>query len=42
MRDERNALVERFDKDTDLNEKILISGISKICVLGVIKYHQIR
>lgn len=31
-----------FDGDTDLKSKVLIDGIKKISVLGVIKYHQIR
>ena len=35
------ALVKSLEKD-DLSEKILISGIHKICVLGMLKYHQIR
>jgi len=42
MRQERRELVSHFDKDTDLQQTMLISGISKVCVLGVIKYHQIR
>lgn len=50
MREERDKLLEHFDKDKDLREKMLIQGISylsrsfssKVCVLGMIKYHQIR
>lgn len=42
MRQERDDLVEYFEKDTDLSKKVLISGVRKVCVLGVIKYHQIR
>jgi hypothetical protein len=38
MREERMALVKEFEKD-DLQTKMLISGIHKVCVLGVIKYH---
>ena len=38
MRQERNELVEEFSKDS-LSQKMLISGIHKVCVLGVIKYH---
>lgn len=41
MRQERNLLVKEFAKD-DLRSKMLVQGIHKICVLGVIKYHQIR
>ena len=41
MKKDRDKLVEHFDKDKDLKEKILISGVKKICVLGTIKYHQI-
>jgi hypothetical protein len=42
MISERSKLVEHFDKDTELKSKMLISGIQKICVLGTIKYHQIK
>ena len=31
-----------FDDDSDLTKKVLISGIKKISVLGVIKYYQIK
>ena len=39
MREERAELVQKFDKDTDLKQKMLITGVHKISVLGVIKYH---
>ena len=39
MKAERDELVAYFDKDTDLKEKILIEGVQKVCVLGMIKYH---
>ncbi len=42
MKAERDKLIEHFNKDTDLKEKILITGVKKVCVLGMIKYHQIR
>ena len=42
MKSERDKLIEHFDKDRDLKEKIILSGVKKICVLGMIKYHQIR
>ena len=42
MRRERDELVAHFDKDTDLKQKMLITGIHKISVLGVIKYHQLK
>ena len=42
LKQERDDLVAEFDKDTDLKSKILISGVHKVSVLGVIKYHQIR
>ena len=42
MKAERDELVAHFDKDSDLKEKILIEGVQKVCVLGVIKYHQMR
>lgn len=35
-------MVAEFDDDTDLRKKIIVSGIKKISVLGVIKYHQIK
>jgi len=38
MREERMALVKEFEQD-NLKSKMLISGIHKVCVLGVIKYH---
>jgi len=35
--------VEQFEnQDTDLKKKIIVEGIKKISVLGVIKLHQIR
>jgi len=42
MKTERDKLIERFDKDKDLKEKVILTGVKKICVLGMIKYHQIR
>ena len=42
MKAERDELVAEFDRDTDLKEKILIDGVQKVCVLGIIKYHQTR
>lgn len=42
MKAERDKLIEHFNKDTDLREKVLITGVKKVCVLGMIKYHQIR
>ena len=42
MKAERDELVAHFDKETDLSEKILIEGVKKVCVLGMIKYHQMR
>ena len=39
LKQERDDLVAEFDKDTDLKSKILISGVHKVSVLGVIKYH---
>lgn len=42
LKSERDELVAEFDKDTDLKTKILVQGIHKVSVLGVIKYHQIR
>lgn len=41
MRQERNELAKEFAKD-DLSQLMLVQGIQKVCVLGVIKYHQIR
>ena len=42
LKSERDELVAHFDQDTDLQQKILIQGIQKVCVLGVIRHHQIR
>ena len=39
LKAERDDLVAEFDKDTDLKTKIIIDGIHKVSVLGVIKYH---
>ena len=39
LKQERDDLVAEFDKDTDLKSKILIDGVKKVSVLGVIKYH---
>lgn len=39
MKQERDKLIEHFNKDTDLREKILLTGVKKVCVLGMIKYH---
>ena len=42
MRQERADLVKAFSGDSDLRSKTLVQGIAKVCVLGMIKYHQIR
>jgi len=42
MKAEREELIAHFDKDTDLKQKVLIKGVQKISVLGVIKYHQLK
>lgn len=39
LKAERDELVAEFDADTDLKSKILIDGVKKVSVLGVIKYH---
>lgn len=39
LKAERDGLVAEFDKDTDLKQKMIISGIHKVSVLGIIKYH---
>ena len=39
LKKDRQDLVAEFDGDTDLKKKVLITGIKKISVLGVIKYH---
>jgi len=39
LKAERDGLVAHFDRDTDLKEKMLITGIHKVSVLGMIKYH---
>ena len=41
LKAERDELVAEFDQDTDLKSKILLTGIHKVSVLGMIKYHQI-
>ena len=42
LKSERDDLVAEFDQDTDLKSKMLIQGVHKVSVLGIIKYHQIR
>ena len=42
LKAERDELVAEFDQDTDLKSKILVDGVHKIAVLGIIKYHQIQ
>lgn len=42
LKAERHALVREFDNEKDLQEKVVLEGIKKISVLGVIKYHQIK
>ena len=39
LKSERDELVAEFDKDTDLKSKMLVQGVHKVSVLGVIKYH---
>jgi hypothetical protein len=38
MRDERNQLAKEFSGD-ELSKKMIVKGVQKICILGVIKYH---
>lgn len=42
LKADRDELIAEFDGDTDLKSKMIISGIHKICVQGIIKYHQVR
>jgi len=42
LKKDRDDIVAEFDENTDLSKKIVIEGIKKICVLGIIKYHQIK
>jgi len=39
LKGERDDLLAEFDEQTDLKSKILIQGIHKVTVLGMIKYH---
>lgn len=39
LRSEREDLLAEFDRETDLKSKMLIGGIHKVTVLGMIKYH---
>jgi hypothetical protein len=39
LKKDRDDLVAEFDDSSDLSKKVLITGIKKISVLGVIKYH---
>ena len=41
MKGERDALIADFEKD-ELKGLMLIKGIEKVCVTGMIKYHQMR
>ena len=38
MQDERKALADEFAND-DLSQTILVQGIHKVCVMGMLKYH---
>ena len=42
LKADREELVADFNEDTDLKSKMIISGIHKISVQGIIKYHQVR
>ena len=42
LKKERDGVVSEFNEDTDLRSKVIITGVQKISVLGVIKYHQIK
>ena len=42
LKKQREDVVAEFDNDTDLKSKVVVDGIKKISVLGVIKYHQIK
>lgn len=39
LKSDRDELLAEFDSETDLKSTMLISGISKVCVLSMIKYH---
>jgi len=39
LKGERDDLLAEFDEQTDLKSKMLIQGIHKVTVLGMIKYH---
>ena len=39
LKAERDDLVAEFDGDTDLKSKMLVQGVQKVSVLGIIKYH---
>ena len=41
LKEERDELLAEFSEETDLKSKMLIQGIHKVTVLGMIKYHQI-
>lgn len=39
LKHDRDGLMKEFDEENDLKSKIIVDGIKKIAVLGVIKYH---
>ena len=39
MKAERSALLGSIDEDYDLTKQVLVEGLKKMCVLGVIRYH---
>ena len=42
LKADRDDLIAEFDAETDLKSKMLITGIRKVSVLGMMKYHQVR
>lgn len=42
MQSKRESVLAEFNAETDLKSEMIVSGIKKHCILGMIKYHQLQ
>jgi hypothetical protein len=42
MQGDRQAIVDRFDDNSNLKKMTRVKGVKKSCILAMIKYHQIQ